>query len=360
MNLCDVLAAGGDYLVITIDTEALTVTLSGTAEERQLAAFDTWDDLCAAYPATWQGLLDEHEDLKEALSWEDEDPKPLDLRAELERQQRRQRARQGADLSEWQATLDRVQHVVRSFDDEQGSLKRMPKGMRDEVDLSPAGLWSSLEPVIEIRRRRGAIPLGASKHAGQPHLPPDMQWPTLGGKPTYLLVQLNLAEVAKADLSGTIPDRGMLYVFTTETASGCVLTAASEGLVPRPYPFEVPSYMTRHVEAERRLVFRPGFFFRQTSDTYGPRAIAKALPDSFLRRVCGAFGEGVVEAGDAWGGDRIFGGDPIDWQAMGDSYLDNELFAQIEHGEGHVSVGVHPDDLRIACFDDADVGYCGT
>jgi len=45
---------------------------------------------------------------------------------------------------------------------------------------------------------------------------------------------------------------------------------------------------------------------------------------------------------------------------MGESHLKHELLLQLCYADGHVSVGVHPDDLRIGCFEDADVGYCGT
>lgn len=360
MTIYDELQGGPHYFEFEIDCHALTVTVTESGQEHQHTTFKTWEALCDGYPALWQGVLDAHNELAEALSWEDEPPAPVDLRSALVTTKRRAEAHEAADTSTWSATLARVEEVVLSFDDEKASTKRLPKQIRRDVDLSPTALWESLESCIAIERLDGAIPLGASKVGGLPHLPPDFEWPVINGQPTYLIVQLDLAEVSAADLRGVVPGTGTLYVFATEASARVLRYIPSGALEPRAYPFPVPSYMQSTVDHAHRLAFKPAFYFSQTSDTYGPSAIAKALPKAFLARIISAFGHDVIEAGDAWGGDRIFGGDPIDWQAMGESYLDNELFAQICYADGHVSIGVHRDDLRIAFFDDADVGYCGT
>ena len=63
--------------------------------------------------------------------------------------------------------------------------------------------------------REEAIPLGASKLGGLPHLPPEISWPRMEvvDLPLGFLCQINLAEVKPFDTEGLLPESGMLYFF---------------------------------------------------------------------------------------------------------------------------------------------------
>ncbi len=361
MKLYDTLA-GSDYLEIEVDSETFTVSLTANGEDRGvLATYTSWDELCGAYPRLWQQIVADHGGEEAFYTYDEEDEvvAPADLRAVRARQERRASARAAAETSDWDVRLERVRALLDAFDGTEEAVGRLPKRSRD-LDLTPEGLKSSFELVIEIERTDDPVPVGGSKIGGAPHLPPGLEWPTIDGEETTLLVQLALAEIARADPSGVVPAEGVLYAFVTENARGTLLYTDSTDLTPRSPAHAIPEHLQRLYEGETRLTFSPSFYFGQPGDTMGPLAIARALPRSLLDDIARALGIEPGEPSDAFGGDRIFGGDPIDWQAMHESYLANPLFAQICYADGHQSIGVHPDDLRMAYFDDADCRYCGT
>ncbi|MHC6202475.1 YwqG family protein [Breznakiellaceae bacterium SP9] len=55
--------------------------------------------------------------------------------------------------------------------------------------------------------------LGESKIGGQPHLPPDFQWPLYNSKPLAFLAQFNLQDAAPFDAENKLPHSGILYFF---------------------------------------------------------------------------------------------------------------------------------------------------
>ncbi|GHU65733.1 hypothetical protein AGMMS49983_13970 [Clostridia bacterium] len=55
--------------------------------------------------------------------------------------------------------------------------------------------------------------LGESKIGGQPHLPPDFEWPMYKDMPLAFLAQFNLADVKEFDKDNRLPHSGILYFF---------------------------------------------------------------------------------------------------------------------------------------------------
>ncbi len=356
-RLVDELVCGGELLDLEVNVDQLTVTVSGSVEKQELARFATWDALCAGYAAVWQGVVDEHGGEPNTMTGDE--ALPMDVQAEWIRIERRAGARASGDDGVWAAKLARARAELAKFTGGKAALAANPK-LRGDADFSGKALAEALEYVIAIERDDGEAPLGGSKYGGRPHLPDDLEWPTHDGKPMYLLVQLALAELAAADVSGLVPPRGIVYAFITESGRGRVLYTESSTLAIRKPTFKIPTYMRRLVDAEERLTFASGFYINQIAgDIDGPDAITAALPDKLRQKIATILGCPAAPSG-TFGGDRIFGGDPVDWPSMGQSYLKNPLFLQLCHGDGHQSIGVDPDDLRIAYFADADCCYCGT
>ncbi|MCB9601915.1 MAG: DUF1963 domain-containing protein [Sandaracinus sp.] len=355
------LLEGATFVSLRIDTDACAVHASVNGEpEALLGTFPSREALCDGYPALWREVVESHGGEDAFATWSGEPAAPLDLRAALAREVRRAAARAAADDSAWEARLAAVRAVLAGYDDSKAALQRLPKRLRRYVDLSPQGLIASFEPVIAVERVKEPVPLGASKVGGHPHLPKGFEWPRIEGEPTYLLVQLALAEVAACDVTGRTPTAGMLYAFVTETGRGLIVhTTEVASLAPHAPAFEAPDYMKSMLD-EARLRFVPSFYFLQTSDTNGPRAVAEALGQPMLDRLADALGVPPGPPCDAYAGDRLFGGDPVDWSGMGGSHLGQPLLAQLSFGDGHQSIGVHPDDLRIGVFVDAVCRYCGT
>ncbi len=254
--------------------------------------------------------------------------------------------------------MTRARQLLRETKLPSNLTSKLPKHLRKrQADFSPEALADSLAYVIEIERGDGKVKVGGSKVGGDPHVPSDFEWPTVDGKPTLLLVQLDLEEVAAADVSKRVPPKGTLYVFVNELGHGCVRHTESRELVIRTPPV-VPQYLAE-LARERRLSFRPGFYFLQGTDTGTPGAVAEALPEKLRSDVARVLGCSADPC-HAFADDRIFGGDPVDWAGMGESYLEHELFIQLRFADGNVAVGVDGDDLVRGDFSDADCRYCGT
>lgn len=110
----------------------------------------------------------------------------------------------------------------------------------------------TLVPCLVIETTGEEAVTGASKFGGFPDLPPDMDWPSAGGKPLIFAAQYNLAEVHRADRMNPLPDRGMLYFFLAgdDLLWGAPRDAVSfqvlyrdvdpSGLRPAIYPDDLP------------------------------------------------------------------------------------------------------------------------
>ncbi|HEX8465132.1 MAG TPA: YwqG family protein [Abditibacterium sp.] len=73
-----------------------------------------------------------------------------------------------------------------------------------------------LRPAITLQATRAddsQIPLGASKFGGAPDVPASFEWPRWNDKPSGLLAQINLEEVAPFDVENLLPKSGVLLFF---------------------------------------------------------------------------------------------------------------------------------------------------
>jgi uncharacterized protein YwqG len=93
-----------------------------------------------------------------------------------------------------------------------------------------AGLESRLADVRStaragVRLTPTSSPRGRSRLGGSPDIPADFEWPTWFDRPLAFVAQIDMAELAAADVSGGLPDAGLLLVFAE-------LAANLTGLMP--------------------------------------------------------------------------------------------------------------------------------
>ncbi len=114
---------------------------------------------------------------------------------------------------------NRVAEVVRATAREQGT----PEVVAEAV---LGGLLPSIRLVAQRPKAREEDRVGGCRIGGLPDLPQGVEWPRLStgvrgaagpapspGTPLSFLLQVNLAEVASADLEQLLPKSGMLYFF---------------------------------------------------------------------------------------------------------------------------------------------------
>lgn len=71
--------------------------------------------------------------------------------------------------------------------------------------------WGGEVPADE--RRADRAPIGATKLGGRPDLPPEAMWPAHESRPLLFMAQVRLADVARLDGSGLLPETGLLSFF---------------------------------------------------------------------------------------------------------------------------------------------------
>jgi hypothetical protein len=109
----------------------------------------------------------------------------------------------------------RLPRTLRRVGEEDDGLSYYDGFGTDELDTEVTSdvLARSLHYMIRLKLTSVSdefeLPLGASKHKGLPHLPPDLEWPGTH----YFFAQFNLAELHPLDLYDAFPAGGMLYIF---------------------------------------------------------------------------------------------------------------------------------------------------
>jgi uncharacterized protein YwqG len=88
----------------------------------------------------------------------------------------------------------------------------------NEVGLSRIApdLEKAVEPSIRIRTEPAddrQLEVGVSKIGGAPDLPEATEWPRWKGTPLAFIAQLNMVDVTKHDLTGALPQSGLLSFF---------------------------------------------------------------------------------------------------------------------------------------------------
>jgi uncharacterized protein YwqG len=98
------------------------------------------------------------------------------------------------------------------------TMKAELAGQMRECGLSRIApdLEKLVEPSIRIRTERAddqRLEVGISKMGGAPDLPETTEWPRWKGAPLAFIAQLKMADVAKYDLTGSLPHSGLLSLF---------------------------------------------------------------------------------------------------------------------------------------------------
>src|SRR5437870_423220 len=107
------------------------------------------------------------------------------------------------------------------------------QGLGRQTDAPPEvvegvlrGTLPSIRLVAQFPKSGEAPRLGGSRIGGLPDLPEGIKWPRLAAvlksadpvrqrkdEPLWFLMQLNLTEIASADVANRLPKAGMLYFF---------------------------------------------------------------------------------------------------------------------------------------------------
>jgi len=231
-------------------------------------------------------------------------------------------------------------------------------------------LANSLHPVITLATQRikdeHAVPLGASKYRGLPHLPPDFRWPD--GQ--YFAAQLNLVELHHLDVAELLPDRGMLYFFFNGGSDATVAhyDGPLDALAVRAYPdpAELPDaehYLDDFVRSAARFTPTPGYLF-YVDQGYGYQTIAELIPAD-LRAQLDALLCGTLLADNT---DLRLFGRPRYWQGEDETYDEHDptdgepdlVLFHDEFGEGNIHFRIAERDLRARAFGKAHLTYSGT
>jgi len=195
----------GDVLAIEIDFGKLQIRMDGTTTR-----FETFAELDREYVARMETLIEE----RDLVTLLDHEPaRVLDLS--------RMRTDAGEPAPPLHAALTaakQVEYVI-------------------GIDADPHGK-------------------GLSKVGGDPDLPADVKWP---GNRAFV-AQLALAEIEPFDVSGWLPETGMIYYFVNENCSDNVaIYTPAIGEKPRQAPRAAAKFADayyRHELKERRLAFR--------------------------------------------------------------------------------------------------------
>ena len=139
---------------------------------------------------------------------------------------------------------------------------------------------------------------GQSKVGGNPDLPESLPWPAEEetASPLAFIAQINLGEVHKHDLSGRLPEKGMLWFFTIadgdraygegiDESTSAVLYDPDPGILsPREMPEELLEENEFALIEERRLLFGPSVSLSGYTDSGITDAIVDALREIGGRR----------------------------------------------------------------------------
>ena len=157
----------------------------------------------------------------------------------------------------------------------------------DYIKDSPSNIAESVRQhavvVVEGDEQEtdGELPVGCSKVGGCPDLPTDLAWPTEhDGQPLAFIAQLDLAEVAPADLGDQLPKAGMLWVFSIadgDRAYGYEIDDSTTKLLYRadPGPLarqDIPADLADDEDAaigEYRLRFGPALCLTEVDEEEG-------------------------------------------------------------------------------------------
>jgi hypothetical protein len=266
----------------------------------------------------------------------------------------------------------RLPRTLRRVGEEDDGLSYYDGFGTDELDTEVTSdvLARSLHYMIRLKLTSVSdefeLPLGASKHKGLPHLPPDLEWPGTH----YFFAQFNLAELHPLDLYDAFPAGGMLYIFFDPAGEVSVIhyDGPLDSLRVVPYPssakdFTGAKYYLDNFRKRPSLIrYRPRCAFYLGSDAYDLSRTTKLIPKDLREEVASILGGRVA----SWDTDcRIFGR-PLYWQGEDERYgrrrreEPRRLLFQDEFGEGHIHVWIDDADARTRDYSRCWMDYSGT
>ncbi len=290
-------------------------------------SFDSWQALEHEYERQFESLLREHEDLRDFDNREIEKPYSL----------RKLAAAQAAELLAF-SKLKKAPPPPRSpkLVDTEALLLAMRLTDAQKAKLHQAtslALADAFELVMVLEPADGECPVGASALGGVPDLPNGVKAP----RGLTFLAQIQVSDVAPADVRDRFLNKGWVYVFVDESGFGQAL-----------YTTKKPSRGAGRAP-QARLSFERRFVFD------GYEAAPRVLPASVVAGLKAIWGDDV-EPLTVMNESRAFG-PPFDAQATGDPFAVGpsdetalhvawRLLAQFEHGGGLVLVGFREDDPK--------------
>ena len=279
--------------------------------------------------------------------------------------------------------LDQAREAVRRYP--------VPETLRTvgHVEVTGDELADALDYFVDLAftdvETESAVPLGASKYKGLPHLPPGLDWPA----GHFFTAQFNLAELHPDDVFGAFPATGVLYLFMPETTDVTVLhyDGPLDALRITPYPdaATLPGaehYLADHLKQSSLLRYHPHYVFDLPSESHEVADVAKLVPAELKGQV-GAVLRAKL-ATERHQGVRLFG-PPTYWQGeedgldlreyFGEDYYQDQdparvekmlytgrkyLLFQDENYDGNTHVWIKADEAARRDYSDAWVTYSGT
>lgn len=329
--------------VNTDDLEVNAYTVDESSEDRTLAHSAKADDIGSLQGAYEAMLAEIEQGADELFGMSSQSTQPMDIAA-LHAQYTRRAERARLDPvapreSRWPDIESRIHALIHEAD--LGDLEEFAE--EQDLELTAEDLIDTFHYVIEIDRNASRDSARFSKIGGKPDVSAGV---TLPAKPYTFLCQFDFAELAPFDLDAQLPEQGAVYFFVKD---GQVHTRAV-------YTSEVPS--TRDASG-KTLTFSPNFYFEQGSDTSTPSEIFKMLPADLTSAISTLIGRDEPRASIYLNSEKFFGGE-MDWQMMGEELLEMPLMLMLDHADGTLHLGMHPDDLLRADFEALETGYSGT
>ncbi|MCB9699917.1 MAG: DUF1963 domain-containing protein [Alphaproteobacteria bacterium] len=245
-------------------------------------------------------------------------------------------------------------------------------------ELDAEGLAATFSYQIHLQTTKIAdesqVRLGASKHRGLPHLPRDMPWPDH----LFFEAQIDLAELARVDISGRLPDSGMLYFWQSNRHGTLVQRWVGDPseLEVRPYPSELDDakyYLRDFRDRPATLRFEPAWlFYINDGDASDYRGLRDVLPPERVEEVSRALGAELCGRSSGfrlygrpqyWQGEDE-GDEPVgfddDGQPIWGESKPRLLLLQTELGDAVIHFWCDPEQAARGDFTGAWSGFSGT
>lgn len=234
------------------------------------------------------------------------------------------------------------------------AMKSIPDALQKHNITTAEELAKAFNYSVSIDTQKEKCKLGASKVGGLPHLGKGMRWP----KDHYFYAQVNLADIKQYDITDSLPEEGVIYHFITPDGDGKILfySGPQSELKERKYPkgFEIASHFKSTYEQEEKMSFKAGYFF-MGADTFLGNAIDHKIMNPLISKAL-KIEVNLIARSD---GDRLFG-EPQTWQEEESILKGNDLFMQLNYGDGLILSGVSYKNIQKGKLGRAVAAYSGS